>query len=74
MHYSFAKEAMEHGKHVILEKPITANTSELRELIALAQKYQVMMVEAMNIHYMPAYETESRAASHWTAPDRQHEL
>ena len=56
LHYSFAKEAMEHGKHVILEKPITANTSELRELIALAQKYQVMMVEAMNIHYMPAYQ------------------
>ena len=56
LHYSFAKKAIEHHKHVIIEKPITANAKELKELIELAKENQVLMMEAMNIHYLPAYQ------------------
>lgn len=56
LHYAFAKEAMEHGKNVLIEKPVTANAAELRELISLAREKRVMLAEAMNIHFMPAYQ------------------
>jgi len=35
-HYSLAKKALEAGKHVLLEKPMTAKASEAKELISLA--------------------------------------
>ena len=54
LHYIFAKKALEQGKHVIIEKPITAN---LKELIKLAKEKHLMMIEAMNVHYLPAFHT-----------------
>lgn len=36
-HYSFVKDALLAGKHVVVEKPFTATTEEADELIALAQ-------------------------------------
>ena len=57
LHYTFAKKALENGKHVIIEKPITANTFELKELIKIAKTKHLFMMEAMNIHYLPAYQT-----------------
>ena len=33
LHYSFSKKALEAGKHVIIEKPVTANAKELEDLI-----------------------------------------
>jgi predicted dehydrogenase len=35
-HFEFAKAALEHGKHVFVEKPFTASSSEALELIELA--------------------------------------
>lgn len=57
LNYTFAKKALENGKHVIIEKPITANTFELKELIKIAKTKHLFMMEAMNIHYLPAYQT-----------------
>jgi scyllo-inositol 2-dehydrogenase (NADP+) len=37
-HYQFATEALESGKHVIVEKPFTVTTKEADSLIALAKK------------------------------------
>lgn len=36
-HYEYAKEALEAGKHVVVEKPFTITTAEADELIALAK-------------------------------------
>ncbi|MCH1939719.1 Gfo/Idh/MocA family protein [Holdemania massiliensis] len=55
LHAAFAKKALERDKHVIIEKPITANTSQLKELIEIAEQHHKMIFEAMNIHYLPAY-------------------
>lgn len=35
-HFNFAKEALEAGKHVLVEKPLTASVPEAEELIATA--------------------------------------
>jgi predicted dehydrogenase len=37
-HYELAKAALEHGKHVFVEKPFTSNAAQAEELISLAAK------------------------------------
>ena len=45
-HYTLAKKALENGKHVLIEKPMTATVKEAEELINLAtQKNLVLMVD-----------------------------
>ena len=45
-HFSLAKEALENGKHVLLEKPMTATVKEAEELVDLAQRKQkILMVD-----------------------------
>ena len=38
MHYEMAKAALEHGKHVLCEKPFTINAEQAKELYVLAEK------------------------------------
>lgn len=57
LHFEFAKQALLQNKHVIIEKPITSNAKELEELITIASKKHLMILEAMNIHYLPAYQS-----------------
>ena len=56
LHYAFAKKALEKGKHVIIEKPVTANATELKDLMAIAKANNLFVLEAMNIHYLPTYQ------------------
>lgn len=55
LHYTFAKKALERDKHVIAEKPGTSNAREFKELKAIALEKHLILVEAMTVHYMPAY-------------------
>lgn len=57
LHYMFAKQALLHDKHVIIEKPITSNYKELQDLIDIANQRKLIILEAMNIHYLPAYQS-----------------
>ena len=57
LHYEFAKKALEHHKHVIIEKPMTSNYQEAKKLKDLAVMNQLFIFEAMNIHYLPAYQS-----------------
>ena len=54
-HYEFMKKALEHGKHILVEKSITLNSRELDEMIALAAEKKLVLAEAMTIWYMPIY-------------------
>ena len=54
-HYEFMKQALEHGKHIFVEKSITLNSRELDEMRALAQAKGLIMGEAMTIWHMPVY-------------------
>ena len=56
LHFSFSKKALEASKHVIIEKPITSNYSELKELKRIAEERNLIILEAMTVHYLPAYQ------------------
>lgn len=54
-HYEFMKKALEHGKHIFVEKSITLNTRELKEMQELAKHKGLIIGEAMTIWHMPIY-------------------
>jgi predicted dehydrogenase len=43
-HYELAKAALEHGKHVFVEKPFTSNAAQAEELINLAAKKKLKIM------------------------------
>lgn len=56
LHFSFAKKALENGKHVICEKPFTLQKAELLELEALASEKNLVSIEAITNQYLPNFE------------------
>lgn len=55
LHYPIAKAALEKGKHVLVEKPITVKSEQGAELIALAKKAGRKFSVAENTHFVTAY-------------------
>jgi len=53
-HYQIAKEALLHGKHVLVEKPLTTSVAEAEELIALADQQQRVLTVGHTFLYSPA--------------------
>src|SRR5258708_25119824 len=53
-HYQLAREALLHGKHVLVEKPLTTSVSEAEELVALAEKQQRILMVGHTFEYNPA--------------------
>lgn len=43
-HYELAKAALENGKHVFVEKPLTSNSAQAKELIELAQRKKLLIM------------------------------
>ena len=42
-HYEIGKKLLEHGKHLLIEKPITDNTTQASELAELAAKHELIL-------------------------------
>lgn len=53
LHYEWAAEALKAGKHVLLEKPLTANAAEARALAKLARSRGLVLFEAYHWAYHP---------------------
>src|SRR6266700_1760325 len=53
-HYKLAKAALLHGKHVLVEKPLTANVSEAMELVSLARQMKRVLMVGHTFEYNPA--------------------
>ncbi len=53
MHYSMAKAALEAGKHVACEKPVTTSVEQARELVALAATKGLRNCVCHNLRYYP---------------------
>jgi predicted dehydrogenase len=53
-HFQLAREALLHGKHVLVEKPLTASITEAEELVALAQEQQRVLMVGHTFEYNPA--------------------
>jgi len=54
-HYEYIKKALEHGKHVLCEKPMVLSGSEARELFALAEEKGCILMEAIKTAYCPGF-------------------
>ena len=52
-HYSMTKDALETGKHVLCEKPITTAVPEAEELVSLAAKQGLRNCVCHNLRYYP---------------------
>ena len=52
-HYPHTRLALEHGKHVLVEKAFTANAAEAEELLAMARSKGLFITEAIWTRYMP---------------------
>ncbi len=53
-HYENVKLCLEHGKHVLCEKPITLNAKQAGQLFDLAKEKNVFIMEAMWTRFLPA--------------------
>lgn len=56
LHYEYAYRALEHGKHVICEKPFTSTVRETENLIKLAKKKGLMLFEAITTIHLPNFQ------------------
>lgn len=54
-HIDFMLEALKNGKHLLVEKSITLNSSQLEKAVRLAAERNLVLAEAMTIYHMPLY-------------------
>jgi predicted dehydrogenase len=53
-HYPLGKQALEHGKHVMVEKPMTSSVAHAEDLIRLAQSKNLVLMVGHTFVYSPA--------------------
>ena len=63
LHVEWTKKAIEAGKHVLCEKPMTLTTDEAKTLMALRDKYNVKVGEAFMVDTHPQW-TNAMARIH----------
>ncbi|MEU1736140.1 Gfo/Idh/MocA family oxidoreductase [Streptosporangium sp. NPDC020145] len=56
VHYEIAREFLEAGKHVLIEKPMTVDAGHARELVALAASKGLKFTVNENTRFIPAYQ------------------
>ena len=54
-HYQLAKEALEAGKHVLVETPFALDDQEARDLFAIAEDSGLIATEASKTAHCPAF-------------------
>lgn len=54
-HYSQIKEALNKGKHVLCESPLTLSSKETDELLMLAKEKKLVLMEAIKTAYATAF-------------------
>lgn len=54
-HHALAREALEAGKHLLIEKPIATSAAEAEELFTLAQERGLFIMEAMWTKFNPGF-------------------
>jgi predicted dehydrogenase len=50
-HYTVVKECLQHGKHVLVEKPMTTRVDHAEELVGLAHEHQVTLMVGYTFLY-----------------------
>jgi predicted dehydrogenase len=55
LHYSMAKQAMQHGVHVLVEKPMTSEHHQAAELVKLAEQNDLRLLVNNTRRFFPSY-------------------
>lgn len=55
-HYSYAKAALGHGKHVLCEKPMALERKQAEELFDFAREHRLILMEGIKTAYCPGFE------------------
>ena len=55
LHYEYCRKALEKGFHVIVEKPITSNVGEAKELAEMARSKRLFLFEAITTVHLGNY-------------------
>lgn len=66
LHYPAAKAALEHGKHVLVEKPMTMTTAEADDLIATAAAQSLTLL----VHHQRRFEADFQRMAQLVAEGR----
>src|SRR5699024_5301712 len=56
LHFEFARKALQHHKHVIIEKPMTSTYQEALSLQKIAMENHLFLWEAITNQYLPHYQ------------------
>lgn len=54
-HYEYIRQALEHGKHVLCEKPMCLNRQQAEELFAYAKERNLVLFEGIKTAYCPGF-------------------
>lgn len=54
-HYSYIKSALEHGKHVLCEKPMVLKGAQAEELFRYARAHELILFEGIKTAYCPGF-------------------
>ncbi len=60
LHYEFARKALDHGKHVLVEKPMAPLSDQCRDLIEIARRNGLVFTVAENTRFVHAYKEVKR--------------
>jgi predicted dehydrogenase len=63
LHYEMAKQVLEAGKHLLLEKPVTLNVNEAKELYEIAKQNNVIATVDFEFRFIPAWQLFSELLS-----------
>lgn len=66
LHYKFAKQALEAGKHVIVEKPLCITSAEIRELMELAHSKGLLLTQFHNRRWDAGFLTVKKLITNQT--------
>ncbi|NJW53743.1 Gfo/Idh/MocA family oxidoreductase [Salinimicrobium oceani] len=62
LHFSYARQALEAGKHVLLEKPFTTHVKDANDLIKLAHEKQLVLSVNHNRRWDSDFQTVKKVA------------
>ena len=54
-HYNYIKSSLEHGKHILCEKPMVLNKAEAEEVFAYAKEKDLILMEGIKTAYCPGF-------------------
>lgn len=55
-HYGYIRSALEHGKHVLCEKPMVLKKDQAEELFAFARERNLILFEGIKTAYCPGFQ------------------